>query len=669
MHGGWLYKAGIMSYHQYKHYRHRAIFNVMRKGGGKGRPALIEWLTIQPKYRKIIIEKYGDPEKMTAQNGLTRHLEFDTKAQTFFREYEYDSGKGLTKETIAEYTANASIYNAVIRYVANRRSFRRKLGKNRASDIWDEASRLISQLDTKQWPHRLPSSVRRLKPGIKEYKEMGYKSLIHRNFGNKNSEKVNNDAKQWLLARWGNQVKRVPTLAHLLECYNEKATREGWKLLQEEKTLYNFLYTPEIESIWYGHRYGELQAKKRGVYQHSTKLPGCRDALWYGDGTKLNYFYLHEGKIKTCQVYEVIDSYSEVLLGYHISHQENYKAQYSAFRMAIQNAGHRPYQISVDNQGGHKKLETGNFLNNICRIAIKTQPHNPNSKTIESVFGRFQKQYLAQDWFFTGQNVTAKSDRSHANMEFILSNRDKLPSLEEIKKIYAKRRKQWNEAPHFATDIPKIKMYEESVNEKAPAVSIWDMVDWFFVERSKPVTITPYGIQFTEQKQTYTYMVYKDDGLPDLEWLNRHIDQRVHIKFDPEDMSSIYMYEFTPLGLRFLKEATTKIEIYRAIQDQDEWEAKYIRQIQDAANALRITRRDEMDEILAKHGMRAEDYGLNSPGIAGIEGNKKTKVGKKRCKAAKKQDKVAPATVGAEMKSIANLTELEEEPLDLYSRY
>lgn len=65
--------------------------------------------------------------------------------------------------------------------------------------------------------------MQRLKPGVKEYEEMGYKALIHANFGNKNSEKVNNDAKQWLLARWGNPVKRVPALAHLLENYNEKA--------------------------------------------------------------------------------------------------------------------------------------------------------------------------------------------------------------------------------------------------------------------------------------------------------------------------------------------------------------------------------------------------------------------------------------------------------------
>lgn len=59
-----------------------------------------------------------------------------------------------------------------------------------------------------------------------------------------------------------------------------------------------------------------------------------RDALWYGDGTKLNLYYLGEdGKVRTTMVYEVMDAYSEVLLGYHISDAEDYEQQYHAYRM------------------------------------------------------------------------------------------------------------------------------------------------------------------------------------------------------------------------------------------------------------------------------------------------------------------------------------------------
>ena len=51
----------------------------------------------------------------------------------------------------------------------------------------------------------------------------------------------------------------------------------------------------------------------------------------------------------------MVDAYSEVLLGYYISDNEDYIAQYHAFRMAIQTSRYKPYEIVCDNQGGHKK--------------------------------------------------------------------------------------------------------------------------------------------------------------------------------------------------------------------------------------------------------------------------------------------------------------------------
>ena len=92
-----------------------------------------------------------------------------------------------------------------------------------------------------------------------------------------------------------------------------------------------------------------------------------RDSLWYGDGTKINLYYKDydkDGKlvVRTTQVYEVIDAYSEVFLGYHISDSEDYEAQYNAYRMAVQVSGHKPYELVHDNQGGHKKAAKQQIL-------------------------------------------------------------------------------------------------------------------------------------------------------------------------------------------------------------------------------------------------------------------------------------------------------------------
>lgn len=110
-----------------------------------------------------------------------------------------------------------------------------------------------------------------------------------------------------------------------------------------------------------------------------------RDSLWYSDGTKVNYYYRDQnGNIATLSVYEVMDVYSEMFIGYAFCQHEDYTAQRTAFRMALRTAGEKPYQVSFDNQGGHKKLETTSFLGKLARIAVKTQPYNGKSKTIES---------------------------------------------------------------------------------------------------------------------------------------------------------------------------------------------------------------------------------------------------------------------------------------------
>ena len=652
--GGWLYKvAEVFSYYQYKNYTQRGPFVVRRRGGGRGRPALIEWRSIPEDYRQQLIERYGNPEESRIPSLLEGYLEQDAAASKYYKAYRLDSGGGLPGAHIAQYSTEAAILNAVHQMVSQTRGRRHTLG-GQAGGLWEKASELVNDLDRSRWPHKLPGQVRSLRRKLKSYQAGGYEGLIHKNFCNKNSEKVNEQAGLWLVARWSDRVRRAATLSQLFEEYNQRAAQQGWKKLENPKTLYNFLYDEKIIGLWYGYRHGELKAKERNLYQFSTKLPQLRDALWYGDGTKLNYFFLGEGgKVQTCQVYEVMDAYSEVLLGYHISPQEDFAAQYAAYKMALQYAGHRPYQIGCDNQGGHKKLESGNFLNKICKLAIKTQPYNGKSKTIESAFGRFQSKYLARDWFFTGQNITAKKTSSQANLEMIQVNKANLPSLEEIKSLYARRRQAWNQAPHPISGLPRINMYESSCNDKAPAVALWDMVDWFWVQHPKPISCTPYGISFTHKRSRYTYMVHTEQGYPDQKWLREHIDSSFYVKYDPEDMTLIYLYEKSPQGLRFVSKAETKREIHRAKQEQDPEEIQYIKQVERIKQADRLWVRDKVDTLQASLGMRAGDYGLVSLPLKGIERDK-TK-GKATGSFAKVQKRISQAVAEEQAQEDLNI--------------
>lgn len=410
------------------------------------------------------------------------------------------------------------------------------------------------------------------------------------------------------------------TDAQLFEKANEIAEERGWKPIRSLSGMKKWLNNPSVEPLWYDAVYGEQAARQRYGRKHKTALPTRRDSLWYGDGTKLNLYYRDEqGKVRTTQVYEVIDAMSEVLLGYCISDTEDYEAQYHAYRMAIQKSGHKPYEIVYDNQGGHKKLDSDGFIGKICRVHRPTQPYNGESKTIESVFGRFQAQVLHKDWRFTGQNVTAKKASSRPNVEFIEANKDSLYTLEELKDAYAAARKEWNEGVHPATGERRIDMYEKSVNEETQEVTLHDMVDMFWVFTKRMATFTDQGLQVTIKGEKRQYEVCSSPGVPDHEWRRKHTYERFIVAYDPYDFASIRLYtKGTDGSLRFERTAEPYILIHRALQDQQGTDdAKFIRQEQEANLQDRIERTVEGRTIAAEHGMDAEQQGLHSPKLKG----------------------------------------------------
>ena len=408
--------------------------------------------------------------------------------------------------------------------------------------------------------------------------------------------------------------------------YNRIAPERGWKPLMSKRSMAQWFNRPDIEPLWYDAVHGEMAAYQRYGRKHKTELPQRRDALWYGDGTKLNLYYRDEdGKMRTTMVYEVVDAYSEVLLGYYINDHEDFEAQYNAYRMAIQKSGHKPFEIVHDNQGGHKKLnrkegeEKEGFFDRICHIHRPTAPYSGQSKTIESIFYRFQWQELHKDWRFTGMNVTTKKANSRPNLEFVEKNKNQLFTLAELKERYAEARKAWNEAPHPATGIPRIEMYERSVNEETDVVTVHDMIDIFWIWASKPVTFTDSGIEVTIGKIKKPYEVFAAPGEPDHEWRRRNTYRQFYVKYDPNDLRSIRLYWKDKAGnLRFERVAEPYMLIHRAIQDQTEGEAAFIRQEQEANVRDRIERQVIAKEIEYAYGVAPEQHGLNTPDLKGV---------------------------------------------------
>lgn len=626
--------AAGLTYNQFNHdSKEKKLSIVDRRINGN---TLIDVMSIRRADRRAAIEAaYGSIDRLKKTvNPTEMHLDIDEAAKAFYRNYTYTNAEGkvlnLPEARREQYTNEASILNFLLNRYKIRSSARAAQGKKLTkSDYYADCVAAAEAFKKAGYYNELPSNTRRFAIKFEQYRITGLDSLIHAAYGNSHAQKLTEDAKFWVVARYATPVNKI-TITQLFNEYNREAIKhEGWNHLDSEQTIYTFLNRPDIKQLWYGSRYGELHAKEKYTRQHQTILPQRRDSLWYGDGTKLNYYYRDEqGNVATCNVYEVIDAYSEVLLGYHISKSEDFEAQYYAYRMALQFSRHKPNEIRFDNQGGHKKLVAGEFFKKLAHLAIPTMPYNGRSKTIESAFGRFQAEFLHQDWFFTGQNVTTHKAESRANMEFILANKANLPTLDEVKRIYKQRRDEWNNAEHFDTGKPRLQMYNESVNDKTAEVDALDMIDVFGVIDPIANTYTASGIKKSIKGVEYCWEVLKDDGMPDLDFLRHNVDKRLYVGYDLNDMTMVALYEKTPQGdYRHVAMAQKYIKVHRAKQDQDEFDNAFLKATELANKAMRCEMQDNIESILEQYGMHPSQHGLNMPQPKGLNLTQKDGIG------------------------------------------
>lgn len=648
----------------------RKQLRVVHRGGGEGNRALIVYSSLPEKYRARFEALKGDPAEILKQQELQMktRIKTDEAARTFYEDYRYEMGgmeTSLSDKLKAEYTLNASVLGRLIADM-DRRAAKARALNNRRTDLWDI---LLAESEQyrEEYGHTLPANLSRLKAKIRDFRRDGYAALISGKVGNVTAVKITQEAGEWLIAHKRSRTP-VYTDARLFEAFNQVAPFRGWKPLKSIRSMVMWLNRPEVKPLWFDAVHGELASRQLFNRKHRTELPGRRDSLWYGDGTKLNLYYMDEqGKVRTTMVYEVVDAYSEVLLGYHISDYEDYEAQYHAYRMAIQTSGHKPYEIVHDNQGGHQKLsgdrkkkakkdgeEEKSFLDKICHIHRPTAPYNGQSKTIENIFCRFQQQELSKRWGFTGMNITTKKATSHANLEFSAENKDSLPTLAELKEFYAEARRAWNEAPHPATGVPRIEMYEQSVNEETDTVTVDDMVDMFWLMTEHAVTFTASGITLTLKGKKLPYEVYSAPGVPDHEWRRQNTLRRFYIAYDPYDLRSVRLYwKDRAGGLRFSAVAEPYRQVHRAIQDQTEGEAAFIRQEQEASQQDRVERQVAARLIEYAHGTAPEQNGLRTPKLKGGTAAMQRQIEKRTKRYSQDPDVF---TVGRMTKETSNLT-------------
>lgn len=563
--------------------------------GGNGRMVEVEYESLPEKYKQRVIEKYGNPYEYTGKTAIKQYLTVDYAAAKFYTDYRCEGDIQLPPSHINACIQAAQWLNMIVKFTGKEsKKYLKPTGLTR-EQFWAIVCELIDKEGID-----LPSSYSRLTRKVKEYQDgPNYEVLISKKFGNKNTEKITEAAGDWLVAMYALPIKY--TVSQLFLKYNQEAQKKGWKQLRSENTIDNYLSKRKME--WYGPRNGERMADQVFGIEVKTIKPTFRDAIWESDGTGLNYFIKENGKLlRQLNFYAITDAYSESILGWDVSASEDHISQYNAAKMAVKFAQAKPYEWRYDNQGGHKKLESQQFFSSLAHLHFAVQPYNGKSKTIENIFARFQTQVLRQDWFYNGQNITAKKLDSKANMEWVMSRKKDLPNLEQVMQILADRVSEWNNMAHPKTGQPRIEMYRKSQNPHHRPVDSLEMVRLFWLRTDKQIIYRNTGIKLQVGGQKYEFEVLSE-GLPDLEFRRKYIGEKFWVKYDPEDMSMVYLCTGAADDLRLVAMAEPRVEIHRAIADQKPGERELL------VKQLELRKKDNQ-ERREKSKLVAEKVGI-----------------------------------------------------------
>lgn len=636
-----LISMNLLTPSNYDNYVRRKKFTVVNRGG-RNHHARIDFNSIPERMKEEYRKIKPNAEKELIKEYMSCSIQSDDAAVKFYQDYQPE----ISSERQQEYVLNAQVLNEMVRVEKAIKAEHKIRGSYLPKETWSAVRGTCESL-REAYKHILPKNEARLRQKFNAYKRESYKCLVNNNTGNQVARKISGEEARLILKLRRSKFP-IYTEAQLFEEYNRQAVERGLNIIKSPVTLRNFLFEPAIMPMWYASVHGMQEWKKKYIKLMKTDLPQMRDALWYGDGTKLNLYYKGEnGKKCTTMVYEVVDAYSEVLLGFGIAPTENFRSQYEAYRMAIEVSGVRPYELVHDNQGSHSKLASQGFFDKICRLSRPTMPYNPQSKTIENIFGRFQQQVLHKRWNYTGGNVTDKKLNSKPNLEFVNQNDYKLPPFDELVETYIECRNEWNNMPHPATGIPRMEMYLNSENPEALPVTELDKVRMFWLTKDKPSTYTNAGISFEIAKREYQYEVYTADGLPDYNFSLKNTGREFMVKYDPMDMTHIELFEQTASGMKYRATATPKVSVSRATQEQtSEDRSLIVRTIQLSKEVLANVQLEGEDFDISEK-IAAEFFDFSTPNVKNLS--------------KKEMDKFRDKHKAGQMKPILGYPKIEKE--------
>lgn len=568
--------------------------------GGNGRKVLIEYESLQPKRKEVVLKKYGNPYDYLAKQPILDLIDWDYQAHSYYTNYILPNGAKLPatdKDALGKdqinyvdrYTKSVSWLNMLGKFTSDKRALKQALNIS-VMEFWDVVSSLISKQNID-----LPTNAKRLKEKLKEFNSYAdpedryffiMEKDLHR-WSNGNSKKRDEEGEALIFKMLADDNNHDDTV--IAAAYNKYARENGKK----EYTAGAIGYIRrQNEHILMATRDSSKKAYNKYTKEIGRKRASAPLIMLNSDDNNLDLYFTVEYKDAKGKkvknnfyrpvLYVVIDTYNDYILGYAYGDSSTHNLIYEAFRNAMNHIHeltggyYLAHQLQTDRWGLDVKMknELADFYRKVGGKFTPQAHKVPQGKYIERSFGVEWHQVLKALPFgnYAGHNITSKERR---NPEAIATNAKNHPSVEQMPMIIDGfiniMRTKANPKTGVSRKIEWLKAFHESENSRKKQIDVATKLSIVGKKREGlPLTITSKGVMGMFEGNKLRF------DLPD-EVIFNYNGAKVDVFYDPANMDEVMITDGK--GLRFV---TGQYELMpSAIADFNEGDGKRLHQAFD----------------------------------------------------------------------------------------
>ena len=566
------------------------------------RKRLIQYETLKSKYKKLIQKQYGDPyQYLLIQNQRDQLNKEELTKETLphhispladdVKHFQINhSVSDNEAQQLARACAWLSFYLSV-----KTKDQAKSIGFESKEDLLQA---ILFHLNREKLKCLNIKNLRVLKRKISAFKSNGKDILISKKRGNNNAEKLTNIAKT-ILRRIYREHNAFP-LTHVVYQYNLLAIQKNLSPISLS-TGKAYLSQPAIQMICLKQRYGSDYYRNNLDIYMTRKKPTYPNDMWVMDGTPIELYYKDKKGLRRIYGFMIVDCYSWNIVGYSIGETETEQLVFQALKNACIKTSSLPLQLQFDNSSAIKSNDMMEWYKMVSIFITPAAVGNARAKIIEPLMAHFNKQILKYYDNHSGGNITAKSQDSKVNKDWIKAHPESMPNRSQTINQFKVAVEAWNNRAMSDGSSPAEKYKKES--PRIRQLEFMDTINLFWKYRvdgkgnKKEIKYTSGGLTLTINREKHIYMVYDADGLPDKEFHLNYRGDKFQIKYDPEDMEMIFLYKNDrPIHMaQLIREAPMAIVDYK--EGDGEYIQGFIKRRKDIAQTIQKTN-DQDDELL-----------------------------------------------------------------------